>query len=106
MEIDISDILGVEDLIILVSQARRHFPTKGRNLFQGSVGKLHAGFKQSLVWFERNADHPLHSLKGVMFGQPDNGASIGMTLNLVICRHKGGRPVMEGPVEFHAARDP
>ena len=46
------------------------------------------------------------AIRGVAFAQPHDGGAVSFRFRGEVYRHEGGRPVMEGPVEFQSAGNP
>ena len=106
VEVNVCNVLGEEDLVVLVNRNCRIFPPQERVSCIGTVVEAHSGFKVLCIRLKHDAYHTLHSIDRVMLGKMACNCSVRILLNGVVAGHITGCTVVEGPVELNAARNP
>ena len=63
-------------------------------------------FHETFAGMQANAVHAFHAGHRIVVAAPDSFGAIGVLLDFIVRRQKGGRAVMLRPVEFNAAGNP
>ena len=106
VKVHIRDVLGEEDLIVLVHGNGGILPPEEASGDGRPVAQTHARFQIRNAGAQDHTDGALHAVDWVVLGQPADHAAVGAFLRFKIAGQKAGRPVVIRPVELHAAGDP
>ena len=102
----VGDIRREEELVLVADQDGHVHPPEEGLEEGGAVVELDLEFDPGAAGAQTDADHALGALQGIVVTEPDRATAVVVFLDQVVDRHRGGGPVVQGPVELHAAGDP